>query len=99
MEYHKYTDEEKRRFRDEPDVLLTLRKQAEDGMARMFPLFINGSAAQQITANHMREQMAQKIGDAELAEKLIPDFSAGCRRLTVGAQNLETDSARIPSCC
>lgn len=96
MEYRTYTDEEKRRFRDEPGALLTLRKQAEDAMARMFPLFINGSAAQQITADYMREQMAQKIGDSELAKKLIPDFSTGCRRLTVSAQSLETGSARDP---
>jgi hypothetical protein len=86
MEYHKYTDEEKQRFRDEPGVLLNVRKKKEETLARFFSVFVTGSAAQTMAVDYMREQMKQKIGDAELAQKLIPNFSIGCRRLTVSAR-------------
>lgn len=83
MEYHEYTDEEKEQFRTEPGVLLKIRKDGEEAMDRIFPLFIKGSFAQTSTVEYMREQMTQKIGNRELAEKLIPEFAVGCRRLTV----------------
>ncbi|AEO67780.1 uncharacterized protein THITE_2050573 [Thermothielavioides terrestris NRRL 8126] len=90
MEYHKYTDEEKQRFRDEPGVLLNVRKKKEETLARFFSVFVTGSAAQTMAVDYMREQMKQKIGDAELAQKLIPNFSIGCRRLTPGPNYLES---------
>ncbi len=88
MEYHQYTDEEKQRFRDEPGVLLKIRKDGEEAMDRIFPLFIKGSYAQTSTVAYMREQMTKKIGDKELTEKLIPEFAVGCRRLTVSILHL-----------
>ena len=38
----------------------------------------------------MLDQMRQKLGDAYLEERLIPDWSLGCRRLTPGVNYLES---------
>lgn len=83
MELHEYTEEEKNAFRDQPGVLLELRKTAERAITMVFPLLIKGSQTQVQTAAYMKEQMIQKINNDELANKLIPDFALGCRRLTV----------------
>lgn len=85
MEPHVYTEEEKQAFKEKPDILLEMRKQTEKGMASAFPLLLQGSATQDQTVQYMQQQMKQKINNDELAEKLIPDFAVGCRRLTVSA--------------
>lgn len=88
MEYHAYTEEEKENFRNKPGVLRNLRKQAEKGIAQIFPLLLTESAIQAATRQYMQRTMETKIGNRELADKLIPDFSLGCRRLTVGARSM-----------
>ncbi|KAL4861469.1 hypothetical protein BDV12DRAFT_191055 [Aspergillus spectabilis] len=90
MELREYTEEVKRTFRDQPGVLLGLRKAAERAMCSVFPLLIQGSQTQIQTTAYMKEQMLQKINNDELASKLIPDFALGCRRLTPGINYLES---------
>lgn len=83
MEFHEYSEEEKQEFREKPDVLLNMRKEAEKAMGTVLPLMIQGSMAQTQSRAYMAEQMYQKINNEELAKLLIPDFALGCRRLTV----------------
>ncbi|KAE8331443.1 hypothetical protein BDV39DRAFT_189838 [Aspergillus sergii] len=90
MEPHVYTEEEKRTFEEKPQVLLNMRKQTERAMATGFSLLIQESVTQKGTVQYMTEQMKQKINNDELAEKLIPDFAVGCRRLTPGINYLES---------
>ncbi|OQE13287.1 hypothetical protein PENFLA_c051G04100 [Penicillium flavigenum] len=90
MELHEYTEEEKKTFRDQPGALLEVRKQGERAMAAGFPIMVQGSQTQSQMKEHMKEQMKQKINNDELANKLIPDFALGCRRLTPGINYLES---------
>jgi len=83
MEYHQYSDEEKRLFREEPGTLLNMRKATEQAMANVFPLLMKGSTSQKLAEQHLRTQMETKLSNPELAKKLIPEFAVGCRRLTV----------------
>jgi hypothetical protein len=83
MEYHVYSDEEKRLFRENPGELLRLRKATEKSMSSAFPLLIKGSKTQKAAETYMKEQMEKKLNNPELAKKLIPNFTVGCRRLTV----------------
>ncbi|KAK7946263.1 cyclohexanone monooxygenase [Apiospora aurea] len=88
MGHHKYTPEEQREFRDDPEVHLKLRKETERAITAVFPVFTKITDA-------MREAMQEKLTtgsddlDLELA-KLIPDFPFGCRRLTPGVGYLES---------
>ncbi|KAG8157087.1 hypothetical protein KVR01_013077 [Diaporthe batatas] len=90
MDYHEYSDEEKRRFKEDPGVLLAMRKQTELGMAMVFPNFIRGSAAQLATQKYMQSTMESKLQNPDLAQTLIPPFPPGCRRLTPGVDYLES---------
>ncbi|KAF9893699.1 hypothetical protein FE257_009867 [Aspergillus nanangensis] len=90
MELREYTDDEKRQFRDEPGTLLEMRRNAERAMCAVFPLMIQGSMSQKVTTEYMQEQMRVKLNNEALAEKLIPDFALGCRRLTPGINYLES---------
>ncbi|RAL15191.1 flavin-containing monooxygenase [Aspergillus homomorphus CBS 101889] len=93
MEYHQYTEEEKRNFRENPDQLLAVRKQTEGFMtsAALFSMFIQGSKAQEVLAQDMETQMRAKLGsDHVLAKSIIPDFPLGCRRPTPGINYLES---------
>ncbi|OAL38853.1 hypothetical protein AYO20_02059 [Fonsecaea nubica] len=94
MEYHEYSDEEKEMFRLKPELWLEMRKKAEKAMALVFPLMLKGSASQEAAAAYMKSQMVQKINNDELAQKLIPDFAVGCRRLTPGINYLENLTAK-----
>ncbi|KAL4918504.1 hypothetical protein BDW62DRAFT_200878 [Aspergillus aurantiobrunneus] len=77
MEYYEYMEDEKARFRDEPGALLNMRKEAENRLTGIFPLFIQGSTMQEATRADMTKVMAKKIGDEELAQKLTPGFAPG----------------------
>lgn len=83
MEEHEYTEEEKQRFKNSPEVLRDMRKDTEKGLSTIFPLFIKDSMAQDQATVEMKKQMRKKINKDDLADRLIPDFAVGCRRLTV----------------
>lgn len=80
---HVYSDEEKAKFRDENGTLLETRKKAESTMTGVYSMFIRGSQTQADALKVVSEEMRQKINNETLADKLIPDFSLGCRRFTV----------------
>lgn len=83
MEYHEYTEEEKETFRNDPEGFLQMRKAVEREISTSFPIFIQGSERQKSSVEYIKQRMIEKIGNQELADKLIPDFALGCRRLTV----------------
>ncbi|KAJ5818015.1 Flavin-binding monooxygenase-like family protein [Penicillium riverlandense] len=86
-----YTEEEKERFRNDPEQLLKYRQEIDQVINSRFPNFYKGSeeqkASRAIVEKGMRERLSKM--DPELREKLIPDFDVGCRRVTPGDGYLE----------
>jgi hypothetical protein len=88
-----YTDEEKKRFRDDPDYLLAYRKKIESSVNDLFDIFIAGSDSSKSAQELMTQEMIRRIGpgNEELKEKLIPSWAPGCEfELTRREVNLLT---------
>lgn len=86
----KYTEDEKKEFRENPAALKALRKQIEHGFNMFFYALLRDSPAQAAIYDIFKKQMADRLnGDPELCAKLIPDWRVGCRRLTPGDGYLE----------
>lgn len=86
-----YTEEDKKRFREDPEYLLKYRKNLEGSVNALFDMFIRGSEVSQAAEVSMREEMHRRIGPGheELKKKLIPSWPPGCRRITPGDGYLE----------
>ncbi|ORY17468.1 hypothetical protein BCR34DRAFT_621904 [Clohesyomyces aquaticus] len=86
-----YTEEEKRRFKEDPEYLVQYRRQLESSVNAVFDMFIRGSEISQAAEVTMREEMERRIGPGheELKERLIPSWPPGCRRITPGDGYLE----------
>jgi cation diffusion facilitator CzcD-associated flavoprotein CzcO len=86
-------EEQKRLFRDKPEEYLRFRKALEDKYWRRFGSTFRGSADNE----DMRARFIQIMGDRlagarnpeQLLDRLVPDFSPNCRRLTPGPGYLE----------
>ncbi|OAP61569.1 hypothetical protein AYL99_03772 [Fonsecaea erecta] len=85
----RYTKIDKKRFRN-PEKHKAYRKMLQHGMNKGFRLFRKGSVqnakSTEVTVERMR---AALNNDPELCEKLIPNWTLGCRRLTPGEGYLE----------
>ena len=91
MDQHIYTAEEKRAFKETPQVLEELRKQNESGLNSMFGLYLKEHEIQSTMKTTFQEEMKTKLkGNEWLEDKLIPRWRVGCRRLTPGIGYLET---------
>jgi cation diffusion facilitator CzcD-associated flavoprotein CzcO len=79
-----FSEDEKAAFKD-PNEYVQLRKQVEDKYWRRFAAFFRGSQENDELRERfidiMRKRLAKK---PELLERLVPDFSPNCRRLTPG---------------
>jgi hypothetical protein len=82
---HVYSEEEKQRFRTDKAFFLSYRKDLEARLTKSFPIFLRGSPLNLWAKTTMRESMLAKIGPGYdgLKENFIPDWSPGCRRITV----------------
>jgi cation diffusion facilitator CzcD-associated flavoprotein CzcO len=90
LEQHEFTPDELDAFVNKPGALTAYRKNVESGLNGQFGIFLKNSRVNQDTHAYMLDQMRQKLGDAYLEERLIPDWSLGCRRLTPGVNYLES---------
>ena len=86
-----YTEEDKKRFRDDPEYLLLYRKKLEGAVNSLFDMFISGSDVSKGAKEMMQAEMNRRIGPGhdELKKRLIPTWSPGCRRITPGDGYLE----------
>ena len=86
-----YTEEDKQRFRDDPEYLLLYRKKLEGAVNSLFDMFISGSDVSKGAKELMQAEMNRRIGPGheELKKRLIPTWSPGCRRITPGDGYLE----------
>lgn len=77
-----YTEEEKKRFREDPEALFEYRLKLETGFNSRFDMFLAGSETSKWVEKLIREEMHRRIGEGheELKEKLIPRWAPGCTR-------------------
>ncbi|KIW77772.1 hypothetical protein Z517_07605 [Fonsecaea pedrosoi CBS 271.37] len=87
-----FTEEQKERFRSDPEYHLQFRRKIEAEVNWMADVFKMGSKMQQDVQKMMTQQMKARIGPGhdELVAKLIPQWPPGCRRLTPGDRYLES---------
>jgi hypothetical protein len=90
LEQHIYTPEEVREFAEKPGVLTEYRKTIERGLNGQFGIFLKGTKTNSDTHTYMIDQMRKKLSNEYLEEKLIPEWSVGCRRMTPGVGYLES---------
>ncbi|KAJ5639987.1 uncharacterized protein N7484_007849 [Penicillium longicatenatum] len=85
-----FTEEQKERWAKHPDEYLLYRKQVESELNSRFRLYLKDSEAQKQALEYSISQMTEKLSaKPEIAPKLIPEFSVGCRRTTPGNGYLE----------
>ena len=87
---HIYTDEEKQKFREDPEALHEYRKKIQAGSNRSFDMFVKNSQAQTLARQYTAGMMKKRLdNDEDLARKLTPEWEVGCRRATPGPGYLE----------
>lgn len=73
-----FSEEQKRRWADNPDEYLEYRKAVELELNLRFRLFLENSKEQREARAFSTQQMAQKLSaKPEILEHLLPDFSVG----------------------
>jgi cation diffusion facilitator CzcD-associated flavoprotein CzcO len=81
-----YDEEQQKAWIENPEEYLNMRKEIEKELNFRFPLFVKGTQFQQIAREFTNKDMRAKLEKKpELAEKIIPSFSVGCRRPTPGS--------------
>ncbi|KAL1964459.1 hypothetical protein VTN77DRAFT_6885 [Rasamsonia byssochlamydoides] len=86
---HIYTEDEKARFRDDPESSLRTRKAMESSFNAMYKAFFKNSDAQREWRVKLEARMKELIASETLQQKLIPSFEVGCRRVNPGERYLE----------
>jgi cation diffusion facilitator CzcD-associated flavoprotein CzcO len=81
-----YTEEEKQRFRDQPELIEELADQWLNG--EFTQMFLRGLVNESSSDMHMIEDMCKEvlegfIADPALREKLLPNYRAACKRLVM----------------
>lgn len=86
-----FTDEDKQRFRDDPEYFLQFRKEIEAEINIMFEMYMQGSEVSTSFKKLMTEEMRRRIGPGQekLLDFIIPKWSPGCRRVSPGDGYLE----------
>ncbi|KAJ7796872.1 FAD/NAD-P-binding domain-containing protein [Mycena olivaceomarginata] len=86
-----YSEEQKKRFRDDPKHALKYRKMIESELNERFKFLIQGTPEQKAALEFGNKDMRQRLrGDQRLIDAIIPkDFAVGCRRATPGNGYLE----------
>ncbi len=81
-----FTEEEKQRFRDDPEYLLAYRQKLESSVNNLFEMYLKGSKTSIDFQKKFQDEMRRRIGPEheELKAKLIPTWPPGCRRITPG---------------
>jgi cation diffusion facilitator CzcD-associated flavoprotein CzcO len=90
LEQRTFTAQDISDFENKPGVLLKYRKEIETGLNGQFSLFLRNTKTQNDTRAYMVQQMKLKLNNKFLEQKLIPEWSLGCRRLTPGVNYLES---------
>lgn len=71
-------------------MLTEYRKDIERGLNGQFGIFLKNTKPNNDTHAYMLQQMKEKLHNQYLEERLIPQWSVGCRRMTPGVGYLES---------
>ncbi|KAI0053474.1 FAD/NAD-P-binding domain-containing protein [Auriscalpium vulgare] len=86
---YSFTPEQLEKFKD-PEYYREFRRAVEDDVNSVADVQIRGSEMQKAAAAAFKKEMEKKLADKPgLADKIIPQFSVCCRRLTPGPGYLE----------
>ncbi|KAK3055301.1 hypothetical protein LTR09_003854 [Extremus antarcticus] len=92
-----YTEEEKKRWREDPEELKRYRKAMINRTNKAFKMFVKDSDGAKDAMAFAAQQMSAKLkNDPDLCSKMIPNWEVGCRRITPGPGYLE--SLTKPNC-
>lgn len=80
-----YTEEDKKKFREDPKHFLEYRKAIESNLNRIIDIFLKDSPKQAGAGQEFAKIMRTRLGVMRLSPlKLIAQHLVGCRRLTSG---------------
>ncbi|KAK9413820.1 putative FAD/NAD(P)-binding domain-containing protein [Seiridium unicorne] len=93
----RYTADELKAFKDEPQKLLAKRKQFENRVNSYFGICLKDNPQQMALRRHLTQRIegqlaGSKYKDAD-KDKFIPQYAVGCRRPTPGSKYIESLSA------
>ncbi|GAA6190358.1 SDR family NAD(P)-dependent oxidoreductase [Phaeobacter sp. NW0010-22] len=78
-----YSDEEKQSFRRDPSKMQAVREeQFKDKDTRLYPIVVS-PAIRKIAEAEIKAHMRSQINDPALADKLMPDYELGCKRILI----------------
>lgn len=90
---YNYSEHELRRFSEDPEYLRAHRASMADKRIEQFKHTMGNPEEQARMDSFFRAEMLRRLGSSKKAEEiakwLLPDFPAGCRRLTPGPGFLE----------
>lgn len=89
---YKFTEEDKKRFREDPQYHLDFRKRIEAEINGLFGMYTQGSELSKIFREVITNEMNRRMGPGheELKSFIIPKWSPGCRRISPGDGYLES---------
>jgi cation diffusion facilitator CzcD-associated flavoprotein CzcO len=86
-----YPEEQKRKFRDDPDHFDEYVRGLEGELNKRFTLMHVKSKDQKASRDFVASKMREELGgDARLTKAMIPEFGLGCRRMTPGEGYLQS---------
>ncbi|CAK4031916.1 FAD NAD(P)-binding domain-containing [Lecanosticta acicola] len=88
---YEFTEEDKRRFRENPDFHLEFRKSIEAEINGLFGMYKQNSELSNTFRKVITEEMNRRMGPGHehLKSFIIPKWSPGCRRISPGDGYLE----------
>lgn len=88
---YEFTDEDKRRFKEDPDFHLQFRKEIEAEINGLFGMYRQGSELSDLFRKVITDEMHRRMGpgNEELKNFIIPTWAPGCRRISPGDGYLE----------
>ncbi|KAK6369923.1 hypothetical protein LTS17_009373 [Exophiala oligosperma] len=86
-----FTEEDRRRFREDPEYHLLFRKKIEAEINGLFGMYHQGSELSHTFREVITTEMNRRLGPGndELKSFIIPKWSPGCRRISPGDGYLE----------
>ena len=76
-----YSEQEKKRFRDDPEALTQYRRSFENTFNLTFEMFIKDSAVSHMAREYITKEMERRMGEGneDLKKRMIPTWAPGCQ--------------------
>lgn len=88
---YEFTEEDKRKFKEDPEFHLQFRKGIEAEINGLFGMYRQGSELSDLFRKVITDEMHRRMGPGhqELKDFIIPTWAPGCRRISPGDGYLE----------